>query len=176
MARLNQNTCILYFAEKTHKKIASSGMMSSTSSTSRLSTAEICNIVEKLKLQRFRDSTRATYYRVWHLFSKFFLCLDYKPDTWEQRIVLFAGFLINNNLQSSSVKSYISAIRSVLIEDGHNLREDTFLITSLMRACKLKNDKLTMRLPIYRELLRVILEETKNYLGKHKNQPYLKTL
>ena len=67
-------------------------------------------------------------------------------------------------------------MRSILIEDGHDLREDTFLITSLTRACKLKNDKLTVRLPIYRELLCVILEETKNYLEKHKNQPYLKTL
>ena len=101
---------------------------------------------------------------MWKIFSKFFLRLDFKLTSWEQRIVLFVGFLVDSKLQSSTVRSYISALQSVLIEDEHKLQEDLFLISSLTRACKLKNDTLTMRLPIHKQLLWVIVNESNSYL------------
>ena len=86
--------------------------------------------------------------------------------------MLFAAFLIDNELQSSTVKSYLSALRSVLTEDGYKLKEDLFLVSSLTGVCKLKNDTLTVRLPIHKELLRVLLNETCKYF-LDKGQKYL---
>ena len=119
------------------------------------------NIVEMLKLQRFRDSTRKTYYTVWKLFNKFFISLDVKPNTWEERIVLFTGHLVNSKLKSNSFKSYISAIKAVLLEIGYELNEDKFIINALTRACRLQNDKIRVRFPIHKDLLGLILEELK---------------
>ena len=125
---------------------------SSSSTSSRLSTTEIQNIVDRLKLQKHRSSTKHNYYTVWKIFSKFYLRLDRKPKTWEDRIVLFIGYLIDNNKQSSTVKSYISALRAVLKEDGKKLDEDLFLVTSLTRACKFVNDRVRTRLPVQKGL------------------------
>ena len=86
---------------------------------------------------------------------------------------MFIGFLIDKNRQSSTIKSYISAIRAVLQDDGVILDENKFLITSLTRACKLKNDRVHTRLPIQKGLLHVLLAQVEIELGK---QPYLKTL
>ena len=114
---------------------------SSSSTTSHISTLEIPRIVEKLRLQKHHSSTCKNYYTVWKLFSKFCLSLDTKPPTWEDRIILFIGYLIDNNKQSSPVKSYISAIRAILQDDGIKLNEDLFLVSSLTQACKYVNDK-----------------------------------
>ena len=128
-----------------------------SASTDSLSTAEIFNIVEHLKAQRCRDSTHKTYHRIWKLFAHFYLRLDVKPNNWEDRLVLFIAFLVNNNLRSAMVKTYISAIQGVLAVEGIRLQEDQFLLTSLTRACRLQKDKVVHRLPIYKELLHLIL-------------------
>ena len=57
----------------------------SISSGSSLSTLALQAIVEKLKLQRVRDSTKKNYYGVWKLFNDFFIQLDEKPNNWEDR-------------------------------------------------------------------------------------------
>ena len=102
---------------------------------------ELTNIVECLKNQCHRDSTRRMYYQVWKKFSSFYLRLDHKPTDWGQRIVLFVGYLISEEKQSSTICSYLSAIRAVLKIDGIKLKEDLFLVNSLTRACKLQNDR-----------------------------------
>ena len=98
-----------------------------------------------------------------------------KPEQWSDRIVLFAAFLINNNLRSQTVKTYISALRSILAEDGIKLSQDNFLLTSLTRACRLRNDKVIHRLPIYKGLLHLILNELEKHFDKLQ-QIYLKKL
>ena len=62
--------------------------------------------------------------------------LDTKPSTWEERLVLFVRFLIQQRRKSTTIRSYISAIKSVLRDDGEELNEDIFLLKSLTRACK----------------------------------------
>ena len=109
-------------------------------------------------------------HKVWKLFNQFFVRLDVKPANWEDRMVLFTGFLIDCRLQSSSVKSYLSAIRAVLMENNIKLNEDQFLLSSLMRACKLNNDRLVMRLPIHKELLHTIIKHVHELFCC---QPYL---
>ena len=98
-------------------------------------------IVNKLKDQSNRKSTDKMYYQVWKNFNNFFIHLDSKPLPWEDRLVLYVGNLIELDRKSRTIKSYISAIRSVLGKDGVLLNENKYLLTSLTKACKLRNDK-----------------------------------
>ena len=90
---------------------------STNNSTSTISTIKIKNIVDRLRTERCRDSTQQMYYRIWKLFNQFFIRLDSKPDTWEDRLVLFTGFLIENKLKSNTIRSYLLAIKGVLYEN-----------------------------------------------------------
>ena len=145
----------------------------SDSSSSTLSTTAITGYVDMLKRNRNRSSTRKTYYGIWRQFNEFFIKLDEKPETWEDRLVLFIGFLIGKNLKSKSVRSYISAIRSVLEEDGITLSENKFLITSLTKACRYENNSVCTQLSIHKRLLELILARCEVILH---DQPYLQTM
>ena len=57
-------------------------------------------------------------------------------------------FLINNGNKSSMVKSYVSAIRAVLKDNGIKVRKECAELSSLIRACKLNNNRIQTRLPI----------------------------
>ena len=80
-----------------------------------------------------------------------------KPCSWEDRLVLFTRFLVNNKLKSATVKSYLSAIRSVLAELGEKLDVNNYQLKSLTKACRLRNDVIIHHLPISKEVLRLIL-------------------
>ena len=155
---------ITFFATKKSKRRKETS--DTTSTTDSISTKEILNIVEKLKVQRNRLSTRQNYYGIWKIFNHFFIRLDHKPDNWEDRLTLFVGYLVENKKKSSTVHSYISAIKSVLKDDGIELSEDKFLLSALTSACKYKNDKVTTRLPIRESLLKMILQETKQHFDE----------
>ena len=155
------------------KKDISKSARSTTESS--ISTAEVENIVEKLKLERIKDSTKANYYTVWKLFNEFFIKLDVKPDNWEDRLILFVGHLISCEKKSQTVRSYICAIRAVLRDDGITLNEDKFLLKAITRACKLKNDTVRTRLPIKKNMLKIIVDTTFKYFHE-KGQDYLKVL
>ena len=148
---------------------------SGTSTSSMLSTAKISEFVESLRNQRNRSSTRENYYRVWKGFNKFFINLDQKPEFWEDKLTLFVGYLISKNRQSSTIKSYISAIKSVLLENRIKISEDKFLLSSLVRACRLKNDRVGQRFPIERPLLETLVREIKDKC-KRLGQLYLSVL
>ena len=130
-------------------------------------------IVDKLWDQQHRDSTRCNYYTIWKLFNKFFLRLDKKPDSWEECLVLFVGYLIDDNKQSSTVRSYVSAIRAVLKNVGIKLSQDLSLINSLTKACRLVNDQIRTRLPIQKALLSAIIHQIDIMYG---TQPFLQVL
>ena len=91
---------------------------------------EISSIVEQLKHNQHRNSTKKCYYAVWKLFNEFFMKLDLKPKKWEDRLTLFVGYLIENEKQSSTVKSCISAIKAVLKMNGIKITEDEYLLAS----------------------------------------------
>ena len=111
------------------------------SMSSRISTVEMQDIVEKLKLNRHRSSTKRNYYAIWKIFSNFYLRLDVKLTEWQDRLTLFVGYLIDNKKQSQTIRSYVSTIKSVLKDDRIKISDDQYLISSLTRACKLKNDQ-----------------------------------
>ena len=146
---------------------------SSSSSVKSISTAAMLEVIEKLKMNQHRDSTQKGYYNIWKSFNEFFLRLDHKPNNWEDRIVLYVGYLIDTKKQSSTVKSYISAIWAVLQCGGVTLHEDSVQIASLVRACRLRNDKLKTRFPISKGILNVILNKLQKIFD---TQPYLLAL
>ena len=78
--------------------------------------------------------------------------------------------------QSQTVRSYTSAIRSVLKDDGVELNEDKFLLSSLTRACKLHNDRVRTRLPIQKAMMLELLKTVQQYCIQEINQPYLNAL
>ena len=60
--------------------------------------------------------------------------------------------------------------------NGVAISEDQYLLNSLTKACKLKNDCFRVRLPIQKGMLRVILNKTHECLATVSNQPYLSLL
>ena len=100
------------------------------------------------------------YYGTWKNFK-----LDKKPKTLEDRLTLYVGFLIQNNRKSTTIRSYISAIKAILKEDGIELNVDQYLLTSLTKACRFRNYAVKARLPIQKGLLQLILEETDRYFN-----------
>ena len=69
------------------------------------------------------------------------------------------------------MKSYVSAIKRTLLDDGYCWEDNRVLIHSLTRACKLKNDRVQTRLPIQSSLLELILFEIPRLFNGE--QPYL---
>ena len=147
---------------------------SSTSSQSRISTADMRRIVEELMSKQQRCSTAKNYLSVWCQFNKFVMSLDVKPDIWEDSTTLFIGYLIKKGIQSGTIKSYVSAIKKTLVTDGYDWDDKLVLVRSLVKACRIVNDYVRIRLPIHCGLLEVILFEKRYLTGN--NQVYLEVL
>ena len=130
-------------------------------------------LVEKLKCQSHRSSTRQNYHGIWKNFNEFIIRLDDKPESWEERLTLFVGYLISKGMKANSVKSYISAIKCVLREDGVELNADRYVLNALTKACKYQNPtSVKIRLPIQKPLLKQLLLTTnEHFLGE--GQVYL---
>ena len=133
------------------------------------------NILEKLKLQSVRDTTEKNYCCVWRSFNRFIVRLDKKPTNWENRIQLFVRYLINSGKQSQTVRSYISAIKTILGFENILVHNDSLLLSTVTKACKLKNDQVKCRLPIHRDLLNIIIKNVKEFFQSN-GQLYLAIL
>ena len=123
--------------------------------------------------QQVRKSTIKTHMNIWRQFNNFVISLDVKPPTWEARTTLYIAYLIDNGKQSASIKSYVSAIKKLLVLDGYKWKDEEVLLTSLTRACRLINDKVHRRMPIYCSFLEMILFEVER---KFSSQHYLECL
>ena len=106
-------------------------------------------------------------------FNEFIVKLDRTLTNWCDRITLFIGYIVSCNKQSCTIRSYLSAIRAVLGDNDIKINQDQFLLSSLTRACKLKNDKIRQRLPIQKGLLILILRQIDEHFTA---QPFLATL
>ena len=89
--------------------------------------------------------------------------------------------MADNGVKSTTLKSYFSAIKNVLLKDGYPWNDQKVLLNALVKGCKIKNDVIKTRLPIQKKLLELLLFETERHFGgKHKNsqapQPYLEIL
>ena len=129
----------------------------STSSASSISTSAIQALVEQLKTQRYMSSTKKNYYAIWKLFNQFFLKLDVKPNSWEDRLTLFVAYLIESNKKSTTIKCDISAIKGVLQDVNVALNEDKLLLSSMTSACRIHKDTINNKLPIKKGLLSLLI-------------------
>ena len=148
-----------------------------SSSSTSISTDSIWFIIDKLKRGRICDPTLHNYYNVWKLFNRFLLKLDRKPNNWEDRLTLFVGYLVEAKKKSQMIKSYISVIKAVLkdVNVDVDVNEDKYLIASLTRACKIRQDVFIQTLPIQKGLMGVIIKKTQEcFLAKQ--QHYLSVL
>ena len=129
--------------------------------------------MDRLKTERVRESTRANYYGIWRTFNEFFIKLDIKPQSWEERLVLFAGYLADSGRKACTIKSYVSAITAVLKEDGVEVNENRFLLSAITKACTFSNEKVWIKFPIQKGILKILLLELENVF---QFQPYLEKL
>lgn len=95
------------------------------------------------------------------------------PDKWEEKMVLYATFLADNNYDEGTINSYMSAIRFQLQQDGEHLSEDKFLLESIIRSTRYKNKEKRQRLGISEHMLHKLLDQVD--LQFH-SQPYLTAL
>ena len=127
-------------------------------------------ILESLKSFQNRESTKKNYQNIWRLFNKFLMNLDHRPKFWEDRVSLYCAYLVSRGIQSSTLRSYVSAIKHILKTDGYPWRDERILLSSIVRACKISNDVYKTRLPIQLPLLEVLLFELERELAQ---QPFL---
>lgn len=132
-------------------------------------------IVDKLSNSDVCQATKEIYHSVWCNFNRFLLCFDDLPTSWEEKLVLFASFLADIGTASATVASYMSALRYVLRHDGVDLSDDSCRLASIIRACKLHNDVVTVRMPIGFNLHNLIIREIEEVFMQ-KGQPYLGAL
>ena len=130
-------------------------------------------IMEELKYNRNRASTRKNYLAIWRKFNKFLIRIDHKPKYWEDRVALFVAYLAQSHRKSTTVRSYISAIKSILRDDGYVWDDNKAQLNVLTRGCKLINDKVKTRLPIQIRLLDLMIFETERM---YSSQMYLMRL
>ena len=111
---------------------------------------------------------------MWNKFNQFIIKLDRIPKSWEERTCLYCTYLICiKSRKSSTVKSYISAIKCVLRRDGYIWEDNKLLLNTITKSCKLKNDKVKTRLPIQLGLLDLIMYSIRR---KYHDQPFLESL
>ena len=142
----------------------------SSGHSSKISVKQMELTVQKLLGQQNRTSTIRTYRNIWKQFNEFLLRLDNMHPTWEHRTTLYIAYLVEQGKQSSSVKSYVSAIKKFLIMDGYDWKDNEVLLSSMTKACRIINDRVRTRLAINCSLLEMILFE----VGRlYSEQPYL---
>ena len=123
-------------------------------------------LLEKLLRNQNRESTNETYLRIWRQFNKFVISLDRKPNNWEDRTSLYVCHMVYKGMQSSSIKSYVSAIKRILVDDGYDWKDEKLQLTALTKACRPINDRVRTRLPINCSLLELILFEFQRILDQ----------
>ena len=149
---------------KPHKK----GPKSVTSMTlSTISSERMWNILDKLKSNKNRRSTNANYLQIWWSFNKFLIRLDRKSEKWEQRVALYCAFLVDKGNKSTTIRSYVSAIKNVLRVDGYNWNDNLIILDTIIKSCKLINDRVCCRLPIQKGLLELLLFEIERIFQNH---------
>ena len=173
MLKLISCTLFLFSGQRVLYQHKADSSSKSSSHSSKIFTKYISHVLEKLKNKQTRDSTTNNYLSIWRNLNKFLLNLDSKSlGSWEEKTALFGAYLVDNGIQSSTLKSYFSAIKHVLKLDGYNWDDNKVLLSSLVRGCSLVNDRVKTRLPIQKGLLEMLLFEIERKYNVKNPQPY----
>ena len=133
--------------------------------------------MDRLQIKQTRESTKTNYLSIWRQLNKFVISLDTNEHmSWEQKTALFGAYLVDKGVQSSTLKSYFSAIKHILRLDGYEWNDNKALLSSLVKGCQLENDTLKIRLPIQKGLLEVLLFEIERRFCQNNQQPYLECM
>lgn len=130
-------------------------------------------IKQRILQMHLKESTKRSYHNTWVRMNRFISAFDRIPPTWEERMSIWATHLANHKKHSNTVSSYMSAIRHVLALDGIFVPKSTFELAMIIKACKLHNDVLYIRLPIQQKLLNRILQFVKEHYQHNLGQVYL---
>lgn len=130
-------------------------------------------VVERNKQGRVAPPTKDSYHGIFENFLDFLGLFRSLPERWEEKMVLYATFLADNIYGEQTIRGYMSAIRHELLQDGHELDEDKFLLESIIRSTRYKNREKRERLGISQEMLHKILDQVDE---SYSTQPYLKAL
>ena len=123
------------------------------------------HLLESLKCKSTRASTQKKYHEIWMKFNKFIISLDRRPALWENHVALYCAFLVEKGNKSTTIRTYISAIKKILKEDGYDWNDQIVLLNSLTKACRILNDKVKTRLPIQMGLFELLLFELDRVLS-----------
>ena len=136
-----------------------SSWSSRSSRESTLSAEYLTKLVERLRREKHKSTTRRTYHEAWVNFNDFLIRLDKWPDAWDDRLVLYVAEIMDSMRPSSTIASYVSAVKSVLRDDGVDLGDNSVLLASVLRSCRINNkSESTLRLPIQKGLLQMIID------------------
>ena len=116
-------------------------------------------LMDNLQYNSTRKSTKCNYLGIWRQFNNFVIKLDHQLKSWEDCTSLYSTYLILKGIQSSTLKSHISAIKHSLIKDKYKWNDDLVLLNTLVKACKLSNDTIRVKLPIQFNLFEALLFE-----------------
>ena len=105
--------------------------------------------IEKLRTQKICDATRAAYHSVWVRFNDFLWIWIGDPSLGRTD---WLSLLLSSWIQKQpqpTIQSYTSTIKCVLCEDGIVINDNSYLLASLLKACKFtERDEIHMCLPI----------------------------
>ena len=147
---------LVIFAGMKRKSNVGSSLMSDTSS---ISSQWLNLILEKLKANKNRKSTLNNYHQIWKQLNEFVLKLDVRPANRERPVALFCAYLVDKGTKSTTIRSYISALKSILVTDGYKWDDSLIIVETIIKACKILNDKVFNRFPIRIGFLEMILFE-----------------
>ena len=144
---------------------------SHSSESSRICRLQMEHILERLKANQHCSSTKANYLSIWRHFNSFLIRLDSKPKLWKDRVSLFCAHLANKGNKSATIRSYVSAIKNMLMVNKYKWNDSRILVNAILRACKIANNVVITRFPIHIGLLETLLFELDRLYGD--SQPYL---
>lgn len=127
-------------------------------------------VVEKIKTCKVQESTRMAYHNQWVACNQFLLRFNNLPQDWGDRLVLYATALAEDGKTPATIKTYISGIRQVLLLDKVQFSDRSFELKAIIRASKLVNNHIMVRMPINKKILTVILRQIQL---RYDQQPYL---
>lgn len=133
-------------------------------------------IKQLIQSYRLKHSTRKSYKRTWNRFNKFISKFNLIPPKWEDRIIVWAAHLADHRKSSSTIKSYVSAIRYCLSLDGIKVPHSNCELSAIIQAARQMNDRLYVRLPIQKDLLKLILNFIHTSYIEGRGQSYLGSL
>lgn len=84
--------------------------------------------------------------------------------------MLYAAALVEDGKAPATIKTYISGIRQVLLLDGVKFSDRSFELKAIIRASKLVNNRINVRMPITKPILTAVLKQLDI---RYDQQPYL---